>query len=401
MNHPTLATNKTCTGCIACVDVCPTSALSSTYDRDGHLTYNCDTDKCILCHQCEKTCPVISNYQYKTSGYFKSYAAWANDHELRMKSSSGGVFAAMASYIINHGGYVVGASNEGVCDIRHIAISTNADLSKLQSSKYTQSNATTSYQTTFRLLKDGATVLFSGTGCQVAGLLSFLRKKVYSGRLITVDLICGGVPSRLLIDKFLQNEPFDIRRILSFRTKDHGWKSVGFAYNMKVEDYSGRIHDYTGVKNLVTDGFCSEMTNRYSCYNCQFNGLSRKSDFTIGDLWGDKKYPKQHKDGLSLVVTHSEEADGFLKDIRDYLHSEPTDIAEALKHNYRLNNGFHIGGRMFERKHISWMFSHLSYANLKHVYANDIHIFSPWFLYKVIRKIRIILLNRIFHSTNR
>lgn len=395
MNHPTLASIKTCTGCMACVDICPTGALKEEFNDEGHLYYKCDTSKCILCHQCERVCPVLTNFPYKFDGDSKFFAAWCKDNDTRKRSSSGGAFAAMATYILKRGGYVVGAANEGVCDIRHVVISDISELSKLQGSKYTQSDATGSYKDTFKLLKAGNIVLFSGTGCQVAGLLSFLNKKKYTGKLITVDLVCGGVPSHLLIDKFLYNEPYEIKRIVTFRTKETGWKSTGFVYNMKVEDVKGNIHDYTGIRNLITDGFSYEMTNRYSCYDCHFNGSHRKSDFTLGDLWGDEDYKEQHYNGLSLIIAHNEKAISFLHEISSLLHIEPTDKARAIKYNYRITCGKNIRDKTFERKHLKWMFSHLGYGCLNHIYANKNPVSSPWILYRIFNRVRVEILKKI------
>lgn len=395
MNHPTLADNKTCTGCLTCVDTCPKGALTAIYNEEGHLTYRCDTDKCVLCHLCEHACPVVSSFPYKQENSSSFYAAWCLNKQARAKSSSGGAFVAMAQYIINQGGYVVGASNEGVCDIKHIVINDLKDLPKLQGSKYIQSDAHNIYKQTYNLLKDGKLVLFSGTGCQVAGLLSYLKRKKYSGHLVTVDLICGGVPSKLLADKFIENEPFKVSKILSFRTKENGWKSKGFAYNMKCIDADGKIHDYTKKRNLLTDGFCSEMTERYSCYDCKFNGSSRACDFTIGDLWGDTKHKEQHQDGVSLIIAHNNKAINLLTQMKEYLHFEPTDSKHAIANNHRIVDGKNVIGKLWERKHLVYLFSHLSYPTLKHIYANDIKHSSPWMLYKIYRKVRIELMKRL------
>lgn len=397
MNHPNLARYMECTGCMACVDVCPKNALKGEINVEGHFVPICDTDKCVLCHSCEKTCPPLTLYPYRCVGKAFFYAAWNNDINERKKSASGGAFSAIATYVINNGGYVVGAANLGICDIKHIIINIIADLAKLQGSKYTQSDAEGSYKETFKLLKAGNTVLYSGTGCQVAGLFSFIGKKKYAGKLITVDLICGGVPSKLLIDKFVVNEPYDVKRIITFRTKEKGWKSNGFAYNMKVEDVKGIVHDYTGNKNLVTDGFSCEMTDRYSCYDCKFNGRHRMSDFTIGDLWGDTEHKEQHYDGLSLVIAHNDEAIDFLNHIKNYLHTEPVDGEEAVAHNPRIDKGKNVTGRLFERKHLAWIFDNLGYKTLRHIYANANPWYSPWVIYSVTRKIRIKILKVLYN----
>lgn len=388
MSKPNLANKKECTGCLACVSSCNKNALSSYIDEEGHLAVRCNTEKCVLCHNCEKVCPVVSHYDYKGNFESKFYAAWNLDNNIRKRSASGGAFAAIALYVLEQGGYVFGAANVGVCDIKHICIDNKKDLALLQGSKYTQSNAETSYLHAYKLLKDEKLVLFSGTGCQIAGLLSYLKHKVYSGSLITIDLICGGVPSKLLIDKFLENEPYVIRKILSFRTKECGWKSSGFKYNMKTLDEMGVVHDYSNMKNLITDGFSSELTNRYSCYNCRFVGLERKSDFTIGDLWGDKKYPREHYNGLSLVVAHQETSIQLLDQMSEYLHCEPIKANDAVRHNYRLVSGKMKGSKYIERRCLPYLFSKLSYSMLKHIYANDIELCSPWILYKLYRKMK-------------
>lgn len=388
MSKPNLANKKECTGCLACVASCKKNALSSSIDEDGHFAVLCDTDKCVLCHKCEQVCPVVSDFEYKGDSESAIFAAWNLDDDVRKLSASGGAFSALASYILDQGGYVFGAANVGVCDIRHICINNREQLPLLQGSKYTQSDASLSYPQVLNLLRHRKIVLFSGTGCQVAGLLSFLRFYKYEGKLVTVDIICGGVPSKILIEAFVANEPYKIKKIISFRTKTNGWKSQGFKYNLLVEDSEGNKHDYTNRKNLITDGFCSELTNRYSCYNCRFVGLERKSDFTIGDLWGDKKFPREHYNGLSLVVAHQETSIQLLNQMSEYLHCEPIEANDAVRHNYRLVSGKMKGSKCIERRCLSILFSKLSYSLLKHIYANDIKLCSPWILYRLYRKIK-------------
>ena len=208
---PQLANKKECTGCLACVDSCRHDAIGSYVGSDWHYYVKVDDDRCVGCLQCEKTCPIASKQDYEQSELAAFYAAWNKNDEERKRSASGGAFSTMARYVLEHGGVVVGAATENVCDVRHIIVTDISELPRLQGSKYTQSNTNGIYKRVYELLKDGRQVLFSGTGCQVGALLSFLRNKRYTGHLITVDLICGGVPSKLLLQKFVQHEPYEVK----------------------------------------------------------------------------------------------------------------------------------------------------------------------------------------------
>ena len=390
--RPHLANKKECTGCLACIDSCKKEALSFKTADDGHIYIDVNESLCIGCKACENTCPIISKFQYSQSDRADFFAVWNKDPLKRKSSASGGAFSAIASYVLENKGIVFGVTIENICDIKHIYIDNIQDLYKLQGSKYAYSIPIGSYNKVYSFLKEGKLVLFSGTGCQVGGLLSFLKNKKYIGKLITIDIICGGVPSRFLLHKFIENEPYQIQSIKSFRTKDNGWKSTGFKYNMKVIDSNNKTHDYTNIRNLVTDGFSIELTNRYSCYKCNFVGVNRLSDFTIGDLWGDKMYCKEHYNGVSLLIAHTHIAHKLLNQLTEHLSINTTDVQKAIQHNKRIINGNNYLRFTWERKFMPYFFNKLSYGTLKKIYAYDFNKYSPWFLYKIYRTI----LNKIF-----
>ena len=300
--YPELASKNECTGCLACVDVCPTDALKKYMAEDGHIYVALDYDKCVKCKKCEQICK-SSREKYGDNKLYKSqvYAAWSLNEEERKKATSGGVFAALARNIIEKGGVVVGAHLEGR-ECKHIMIEKIEEIEKLQGSKYMASSMNGIY----KIIKNELShrlVLFSGVGCQCAGVLAFFENSPYRDNLITVDLVCGGAPSHLLLDKFYDHYP-KIEKIISYRNKDK--------YELRVlENGKERI---LYEKNLPLHGFNCELTNRFSCYQCQFACAHRLTDITIGDLWNYNYLVDEHSKGISSIIIHTKRGMSVLMD---------------------------------------------------------------------------------------
>ena len=405
---PLLASRKHCMGCMACVDSCRFGALKGALHKDGHLYPVCDIRQCTGCGRCSKTCPVINGYDHGAAEcHSVPYAAWANDDDLRMRSSSGGVFAAVATKILQEGGYVAGAVMDEF-DVRHRLIDRIEDLSLLQGSKYQQGDLTGIYREVEQLLKMGRRVLFSGTGCQVGALHSYLGKRNYTGQLFTADLICTGFPSILPLRCFLKNEPHQIKA-LTYRDKLAGWYSNEqkriTSQNISVLTETDQWIKYPS--DIVYKAFSSHLLNRSSCLDCRFAKAHRKSDLTLADFWGDKDYPEEHYKGLSVVVTHSPAGEKLLKESDVTFHS----IAwrKFLPFNFRMANGrFRFLNFHPARLWAPYQFAHCSYKTLKHLY-NAVSPTPLWFPYyacgRVLSKMSRIgnkrKIDRIIHKLDR
>ncbi|MBQ8225887.1 MAG: Coenzyme F420 hydrogenase/dehydrogenase, beta subunit C-terminal domain [Bacteroidaceae bacterium] len=302
-----LAKKKDCTACMACIDSCSHQALSSSIDPDGYYQIDFDTNKCVECGLCTRTCPVLSPPR-KSIEESRPYAAWNTHQNLRKKSASGGAFSAIASAILQERGVVYGAAIEGF-EIRHKRIERIEDLPPLLGSKYQQSIMNGVYKSIIQDLKNGRIVLFCGMACQVAGLKAVLGK-CNTENLYTIDTICGGLSTMLPMLQLKQSGRYT--GIVSFRDKENGWQSKGFRYALKMQKTDGSVENL-GLDNLVLNTFSSKLLKRSSCLDCQFTGNNRYSDCTIGDFWGDDKFKDQHCEGLSILVTHNERIFPLLK----------------------------------------------------------------------------------------
>lgn len=373
-NKPTLASLHTCTGCLACVDSCPKNAISDYVGEDGHIYVKVNETSCIGCLKCQRICNSIHARSYsnneKTSQPYSAFTNLESDYKL---ATSGGVFPAIARYILSKGGVVYGAAYTDGFHMAHIGVESETDLYKLQGSKYVQSNLKGIYKAIESNLKDERIVLFSGTGCQVAAVLAYFENNKNKSLLHTMDLVCGGVPSSLLIDSFVKNAKPQPASIAYFRDKE----KYRFAY------YADGDKLVKCGKSLPLDGFKSSLTNRFSCYNCQFTGIHRSSDWTIGDLWGDKDNSRCK----SLCICHNERAVDILKSV-DATIEKLTDW-RFVQSNPRLVNGRCKFENRFERRHIGWLFKHLSYRSLCKMYAADVKKYDVlWMIYKVYRYYR-------------
>lgn len=366
---PRLASITTCTACAACIDVCPSSAISFKTHGDGHLYVDIDNSKCIECKKCERTCPIVSDYSYGSNDEVReAYAAWGNSTIETSNSASGGVFYELAKSHLASGGVVAGAIMDGL-RCRYSLIDVEKDLHLIQGSKYTYTNPEGIYKSIIALLEHGKSVLFGGLPCHVAALIKSVPVSL-KHRLTTVDLICGGVSSPILIDKYKELKDPGLKKIISFRDKTDGWKPNGFRYRLKTKDENGKIYvQPKGTKNLITDGFACALTNRYSCSDCKFAYLTRKSDMTIGDLWGDTRFASHHHNGVSIIYPHSERGLGLVKS--SDLTINKINPIDYLQRNKRMFVGRSIKSKLPERRYIKFLFNHLSYNPLLKIYGTD------------------------------
>ena len=206
-----------CVGCSACVNVCPKGALSLQPDKYGYYCTSIDHDLCINCGLCSKACPVLSPPKNDNLAVPECYSFIASDEQLVMNSSSGGVFSLLAEEVFQRGGVVVGGAWKDDFTVEHIIIDKPEDMYKLRKSKYLQSYLGDTYKQVKQYLDKGRFVLFSGCGCQTAGLRKYLKKEY--DHLLIVDIFCHYSPSPMFFRKYTESS-FDNLQKYEFRYKE-------------------------------------------------------------------------------------------------------------------------------------------------------------------------------------
>ena len=318
-----------CCGCHACYNVCPARAIEMVKDENGFDYPKINRQKCLECNLCENVCPVLN--KISIDNHPISYACYNKNEEIRLNSSSGGVFSLLAEYIMSEKGIVYGASFDGDWKVNHIRIEDKNQLNKLRTSKYVQSKIGDTYQQAKNDLNNGKKVLFTGTPCQIEGFLNFLGKEY--DNLYTQDIICHGVPSQKVWEKYLEyrekldkNHPMRI----NFRQKDDGWNLYALLLQYNNSAYKTNHDD-----DLFMQAFLRNACLRDSCYNCSSKSKNRRSDVTLADFWGiDNIAPGLNDNkGTSLVILNTDKGEEMFENIKDYMVWRKVDFEESIKYN--------------------------------------------------------------------
>lgn len=331
--------DEKCTGCMACVDACPTNCISSMIGKDGFKYSTINTSKCIACGKCYSVCPLEVHEKHNDEQHL--YAAYSSDQITQNNGSSGGIFEILAKYFIEQGYHVCGAAFDGTT-LKHCIIDSQSELMPLLKSKYIQSNTDGIYSQVLSLLKKGEKVLFCGTPCQVSAMINSTPTALRSN-MFTADIICHGVPSQKIFDDYIKTlEKKHNGKIsdFSFRVKDNRYKHA-HGYSYKVTK-NGKISTVNGIytNSSFYNAFKKYLIFRKGCYDCQYTTLQRVSDITLADFWGIEKYDfKGNVDkGISMVISNTKKGQDTFAAIQNCIISKEFPVQYGIESNHCLTH---------------------------------------------------------------
>ena len=327
-----------CCGCSACASICPKNAISMQINQEGFLYPIVDSNFCIHCNMCANVCPVIHVCEKNETDESSAYAAYIKDENVQKSSSSGGVFFGLAKAILSDNGIVFGAAFDKKDVSRCIitCVDNLHDLSSLQGCKYVQAEVGSAYKEVKAFLKKGKKVLFSGTPCQIAGLYSYLGQK-NDENLFTIDIVCHGVPSPLVYQKYLKfvEKKNNLKKITSIRFRDKvtGWRK----YSISVFFDDDSSCSSFAKENLYFRAFLSDICTRKGCSHCKYSKIPRIADISLGDFWGVEHIHPQINDGngVSLVSINNKHGQMLWDKVTDDLIYKETVLKKAIVYNPR------------------------------------------------------------------
>lgn len=310
-----------CVGCMACVVTCHKQAIKI---EDSLLSYNAviDTKKCVDCKKCEKVCQKYNLIEKKTP--IRWYQGWSNDDEIRKTSSSGGFATAIMKSFIEMGGSVCSCFYKEGEFVFKITDSIE-EIGIFTGSKYVKSNPVSAYEPIKKKLREGEKVLFLGLPCQVAGIKNYIGKEL-ENKLYTVDLICHGTPSPMILDKFFSDKGIKLSTI----------KDLKFRVNSRFNLYNEyKSITPPGIVDSYTYSFLKQVNYTENCYNCAYAKIERISDVTLGDSWGSD-LKSEISSGVSLALCQTEKGLELLQKANIFITG--VDIENAIENNSQLKH---------------------------------------------------------------
>ena len=301
-----------------------------------------------------------------------TYIVKQKDINSRMKSRSGGIFAAVSDKVLDAGGVVYGCALDEQFNAYHRRATTKEERDLFRGSKYVQSDMKDAMKQTLADLKAGKIVLFSGTPCQVAGMKAVCPKDCEEN-LLCMDIVCHGVPSPAVWNDYkayMQKKYHGKITAVDFRNKrNHGWWE-------HIE--SVKIHGLEIDSQIYKNLFYEHNILRECCYDCPYKNTERVGDISIADAWGIAQVAPDFDDnhGVSLVMCSTQKGQLWLEkaledcdyrvcDLKDYMQ-EPLirsfgkpknyeefwqeyflkDFAEIIKERYEDSAKAHIRWRV-------------------------------------------------------
>lgn len=328
--------DERCTGCTACMTICHTNAISMQSDNKGFEIPKIDNELCVNCEMCVSVCPKETS-EYGFNNPVSAYAMKTKDEETRTISTSGGAFSVLYNYFISAGGVVYGVMHDSEFNVIHNRAEDSNTCMKMHGSKYVQSRMGDSISKVINDIRNNRMVLFTGTPCQIDGLLNCIEMLGEKADLLyTCQIICHGVPSpRIWKDHLRFIEQVREKRILKYihRPKDYGWHE----HNEKVIFEDGSFESQSKLSQNFKDLFYLGYSLRDCCFNCKYAGMAGRADFTIGDFWGVETIIPSIDDnkGTSIVFVNSSRGEEILSMCKKEYYSNEVSFKDAIMYNHK------------------------------------------------------------------
>lgn len=269
--------------------------------------------------------------------------AYINKKAQIVASSSGGAFYGITEtfykYMNDIPHVIYGAEYTSDMKVKHNNTTDMKQVTRFCGSKYVASKLGNTYSLVAMNLFRNEYVLFSGTPCQINGLLNYLKKNdINTDKLYTIEVICHGTLRQNIWDdyrKWLEDKHKSKIKEFSFRYKKLGWR--GYPTYALFEN--GEEEKNTYAVRVITRLFLSKLGMNEVCFECKFKNTRRNADITLGDFWDVNSYIAQipRNNGVSLMITNSSKGDSLICSMFDSKIENESYFEEIINYNYDKN----------------------------------------------------------------
>lgn len=318
----TVVSTDLCVGCGICAAVCPTGNLRMSWSGDG-TRIPIDTGRCGgNCSLCWQVCPFgdgaaltddLARSFFATGknttqvhdvlGYYiRAYLGHVQAGEYRQAGSSGGMARWFLSRLLDRGDadnvLCVFPKKDPACLFTYRQILTSAEVRGASKSAYYPVEVS---EVLGNVAQCDARVAVTALPCVARGLrLASLRLPVLRERIVSVvGLVCGGMRSRLLVEKLARAAGFsssDILRIV-FRNKSS---------TRPTDQYHVSIEEEGGTKEILWPFHRTWAAGEFKLRPCLYcdDVFAELADVSFMDAW----LPQHLADsaGTSIAVVRSQ-----------------------------------------------------------------------------------------------
>lgn len=317
---------KLCSGCMACISICPVSCIEIDLSKRKQFYRRIDSSKCIHCGLCDKVCPHTGDDF--CSEPILGLNVWTESRGNLYYVSSGGVATTAYIYALNNKIFCIGVCFDSNYQLKYRFLTSPVDIYFAAGSKYVYSQMGDVYQQVEKVLLNGERVLFVGLPCHVGGLKKYCAlNSVPEKNLLTIDLVCHGVSTPYLFQNYVN--------VLQRKDILTGGENVFFRkkynpYGITVLKNGKAIYQ----RNRYLDSYMSLYVKNYysdTCYSCRFAKKQRIGELTIMDCSTPGERRKCKRMGGSSVLINSSKGLEFWKSIQSQFEIEKYSLEDIVK----------------------------------------------------------------------
>lgn len=323
MDIEVVVKNGLCTQCGTCVAMCPKEAIELALDhKKGTYVPVVNRSKCNACGICYKVCPghEVDFKRLNTEifgkapeevllgNYTNCYLGYANDHNIRYNSASGGLVTALLIHALQEGlidgALVTRMKKDSPLEPEPFIARTREEIIAARGSKYCPVPANVALK---EILESSGRFAVVGVPCHIHGVrkAEMINKKLKEKIVLHLGLFCSATPTFLATEFVFKKFGLEKENIKKLSYRGPGWPG---GFNVKYKD----THAFIPFFDYYDYGF-GQYFAPVRCKLC-IDPTSEFADISFADAWLPE-IMRSDKIGTSIVIPRNESGEKLLQEM--------------------------------------------------------------------------------------